>query len=142
MSKWSKWEEVENNTRCDRCGVYKIRLTNSKESPIDIPRFLDKDEDGILEIGNSEDIQRRIKYFRGAAKGKKYPHTAGRRLSSIKKHTSFVKLYNGYKIQYSFKKLQNKNKAMREEERLLKLYFRKFGEVPPLNNNLPKKNIN
>jgi len=30
----------------------------------------------------------------------------------------------------------------KEEEGLLKCYFKRHGEVPPLNNNLPKKYIN
>ena len=49
--------------------------------------------------------------------------------------------YNDCKIQYSFKKLRNESETKKEEERLLKCYFKRHGEVPPLNNNLPCKDI-
>jgi len=62
-------------------------------------------------------------------------------LSFIKEHTNFMKGYKWYEIQYSFKKLQNKDGAEKEEEKLLKRYFKEFGEVPPLNNNLPSKDF-
>jgi hypothetical protein len=71
--------------------------------------------------------------------GKKHAHAEGKRLNLIKKYTNFKERYNNCKIQYSFMKLGNEIDARKEEERLLKCYFKKHGEVPPLNNNLPKK---
>jgi hypothetical protein len=72
---------------------------------------------------------------------KEYHHAGGKRLNLIKKYTNFTRRYNNCKIQYSFKKFENESEIKREEERLLKCYFKRHGEVPPLNNNLPKKNI-
>ena len=141
MSRWSEWINIGQNASYKGCGVYKIRLADTKGSPIEIPRFLDKDKDGILQIGNSEDIGRRIKYFRGAMEGKRYAHVEGQRLSFIKRYTSFMERYKDCKLQYSFKRLQNESEVQKEEERLLKCYFKKYGEVPPLNNNLPDKDI-
>jgi hypothetical protein len=141
MSRWSKWIHIEQNANHKGCGVYKIRLVDSRGSPIKIPRFLDKDKDGILQVGRSKVIERRIKYFRGAIEGKSYPHAGGQRLSLIKKHTNFMERHNNCEIQYSFKKSPSEGKVKKEEELLLKCYFKKYGEVPPLNNNLPDKDI-
>ena len=139
MSRWNEWVDIEENASYKGCGVYKIRLADLKDHPIEIPRFLDKDKDGILQIGNSKHTERRIKYFRGAMEGKGYAQSEGKRLNLIKKYTNFIGRYNDCKIQYSFKKLRSKIEAKKEEERLLKCYFKRHGEVPPLNNSLPKK---
>lgn len=141
MSRWNEWVDIEKNASYKSYGVYKIRLTDLKGYPIGIPRFLDKDKDGILQIGSSKHTERRIKYFRGVMEGKGYSHAEGKRLNLIKKYTNFMDRYNNCKIQYSFKKLWNKIEARKEEERLLKCYFKRHGEVPPINNNLPKKYI-
>ena len=139
MSRRNEWVDIKKNASYKRCGVYKIRLADFKDYPIEISRFLDNDIDGILQIGSAEDTEKRIKCFRGAMIGKKYAHAEGKRLNLIKKYTNFIGRYNNCKIQYSFKKLQNESEARTEEERLLKCYFKRHGEVPPLNNNLPKR---
>lgn len=118
MPAWSEWKDIEQNKNYKGCGVYKIRLVDSKDRPIEIPRFLDNDKDGILQIGNSKDIETRIKYFRGAAEGKRYPNAEGERLSLIKKYAYFRERYKDCKIQYSFKHLQDKDEAQKEEEHL------------------------
>lgn len=141
MSNWSEWIGIEQNASHKHCGVYKIRLANSKGIPFKIPRFLDKDKDGILQIGSSKNIEERIKYFRGAMKGKRYPHAEGQRLRLVKEYPSFITKYRDYKIEYFFIKLRSKSQAQKEEERLLKCYFKNYGEVPPLNNKLPNKDI-
>jgi len=133
--------DIEQNASHKGCAVYKIRLADSNGSPIKIPRFLDKDEDGILVIGQSENIERRIGYFRGAMEGKEYAHAEGQRMHLIKNFPSFMESHSDCKIQYSFKNLPSKSEAEREEERLLKCYFKRYGEVPPVNNNLPGEKV-
>jgi len=132
--------DIEKDAGHKGCGVYKIRLVNSKGSSIQIPRFLDKDSNGILQIGRSVNVERRTRGFRGAIEGKRYAHAEGQRLYLVKKYTNFMERYNNCKIQYSFERLPNESEAKKDEERLLKCYFRRYGEVPPLNNNLPDKN--
>lgn len=141
MSRWNEWVDIEKNASYKGCGVYKIRLADLKDFPIGIPRFLIKDKDGILQIGRSKDTERRIKCFRRAMEGKGCAHVEGKRLNLIKKYTNFMERYSDCKIKYSFKELGSENEARNEEERLLKCYFKRHGEVPPLNNNLPKKHI-
>ena len=141
MPRWNEWVDIEKNTSYKSYGVYKMRLADLKDYPVGIPRFLEKDKDGILQIGSSKHTERRRKYFRGAMEGKGYAQSEGKRLNLIKKYTNFMGRHNDCKIQYSFKELGSEIKARKEEERLLKCYFKRYGEVPPLNNNLPKKYI-
>ena len=142
MSRWNKWIDIEKDTSYKGYGVYKIRLANLKDCPIEIPRFLNKDRDGIIQIGSSINTEKRIKCFRSAMEGKGCAHAEGKRLNRIKKYTNFTGRYNDCKIQYSFKELGSEIEVRKKEERLLKCYFKRHGEVPPLNNNLPKKYVN
>jgi len=140
-SGWFEWIEISEIPNYEGCGVYKIRLANSEGFPAEIPRFIDTDKDGILQICYSENIRRGIYRFRGATEGKKYTHAEGERLQLLKKYTNFKQRYKGCKMQYSFKKQPSKREARVEQERLLKCYVKKFGEVPPNNNNFPDKHI-
>jgi len=136
MSRCGKWEKIENDADYKGSGVYKIALFNSNNSPVEIARFLDNDKDGILGIGSSKDMERRLRYFRGAMEGKKYSHAEGKRLGMIKKSAKFVNRYKNCQIQYCFRKLTDVTGAKKEERRFLECYFKKYGESPPLNRRL------
>jgi hypothetical protein len=140
-SGWFEWMDISQIPNYQGCGVYKIRLANSEGFPVEIPRFIDTDKDGILQICYSENIRRGIYRFRGSIEGKKYTHAEGQRLQLLKKFTNFKERYKGCKMQYSFKTQPSKREARVEQERLLKYYVKKFGEVPPNNNNFPDKHI-
>jgi|GEM_PF-1684392 predicted GIY-YIG superfamily endonuclease len=148
MSEWLEWMDIEKNSDYKGYGVYKIRLVSSKGLPIKIPRFLGNDGDGILYIGHTDDINKRINFLRGAIQGKQYSSTEGQRLNLIIKITSFIENYNNFKVQYSFKRFAHKRGAKLEKERLLECYFERYGEAPPVNNNkslydiLIRQNIN
>lgn len=88
MSRWNEWVDLEKNASYKDCGVYKIRLADLKDYPIEIPRFLDKDKDGILQIGRLKDTEKRIKCFRSAIEGKGRAHAEGKRLNLIKKYAN------------------------------------------------------
>lgn len=138
---WSKWMDISQVPNYEGCGVYKIRLVNSKGFPVEIPRFIDTDKDGILQICYSENIKRGTYRFLRATEGKKYTHAEGERLQLLKKYTNFKEKYKDCKMQYSFKEEPNRKEARVEQERLLKCYVKKYGEVPPNNNNFPDKHI-
>jgi hypothetical protein len=141
LPRWSEWMDIRQIPDYEGCGVYKIRLANSEGFPVEIPRFIDTDKEGILQICYSENIKRGIYRFRCATEGKKYTHAEGERLQLLKRHTNFEERYKGCKLQHSFKKQPNRRKARMEQERLLKYYVKKYGEVPPNNNNFPDKHI-
>jgi hypothetical protein len=140
-SGWFEWMDISQIPDYEGCGVYKIRLVNPEGIPVEIPRFIDTDKDGILQICYSENIKRGIYRFRRATEGKKYTHAEGERLQLLKKYTNFKERYKDCKMQYSFKKQPNRKEARVEQERLLKCYVKKYGEVPPNNNNFPDKYI-
>jgi hypothetical protein len=123
------------------CGVYQIRIVNAEGFPVEIPRFIDTDKNGILQICYSENIKRGIYRFLRATEGKRYTHAEGERLQLLKKYTNFKERYKDCKMQYSFKEQLNRREARVEQERLLKCYVKKYGEVPPNNNNFPDKHI-
>ena len=141
MSGWLGWIDIEENPDFDGCGVYRVRLVDSKGFPIEIPRFLDNDKDGILHISRSENIKKGINLFRGAIEGKKYANAEGKRLYLIKKYTNFPEMHKNYRVQYSIMKWADKREARIEQERLLKWYIKRYGEAPPVNNYFTEKYI-
>jgi hypothetical protein len=101
--------------------VYKVCLINPDDSHVEIKRFLGVDEEGILEIGETGDIETRKKDFnRGSSS-----HSAGKRLERIKQYSNkYNKLYNNHKAKfYIIKTVSSEEEAMKEEARLQKCYF-------------------
>ena len=144
MSEWSNWvnilsiQELKEPYRW--AGVYEIRLVDSGGHPVEIARFLDKDKDGILAIGEAGEVGRRIGQFYKAYEGHSFKHSEAERLFLIRNRTKFERgIYNNCKIQFTARKLADKAEAVKEEEGLLKSYFAKYGELPPLNSRMPDK---
>jgi len=147
MLVWSKWFDIDNLASIDRKpGVYKIRLKSlGNHRPVLISRLLGKDKDGLLSIGHSVNLRDRIQNFRRVAKDMTgfCKHSAGDRLflARICAHSSSNTYFNDKNIQVSFASLNSKTEAKEQEERLLKCYFKKYGELPPLNNSMPDENV-
>ncbi len=146
MSKWSNWIDILSVKGTKEpyrwAGVYKIRLVDSGEHPVGIARFLDKDRDGIVAIGESVEVARRLGEFYRRYEGHSSSHPGAERLFLIRNRTKFGKgVYNDCKIQFSARKLSNKAEAQEEEARLLASYFKKCGELPPLNSIMPNKSL-
>jgi hypothetical protein len=140
-SGWSEWTDILETPNYAGCGVYKIRLVNSEGFPVEIPRFIDTDKSGILQFCYSENIKRGIYRFLRSAEGKRYTHAEGKRLRLLMRYTDFKARYKDCGMQYSFKKHLIRREARVEQEKLLKGYVKKYGEVPPNNNNFPDKYI-
>lgn len=146
MSDWSNWLDHlligEFKDQYEWPGVYKIRLADSRGHPIEIGRLLDKDKDGTLLIGESGSIASRISDFCRAYEEGKLTHSEGETLFLIRVKTKFRRgICDDCKIQFSARKLNDKTEGEEEEERLLKSYFIKYGELPPLNRNLPDRHV-
>jgi len=110
--------------------IYKISLKNRT-----IERFLEKDTDGILVIGKTKKLKRRIKHFYKALEiGKR--HSAGRTLFLIKE--KFDRKFKYPSLWYSYKKVNECDLDDAEAEEI-KQYMKVFGEVPPLNSAIPQK---
>lgn len=138
LAKWHRWidiywiEDARDNYKW--CGVYVIRLADSSGHPIEIGRFLGSNSSGIIQIGHSNNVGNRLcQFYKASLKGK-VAHSEGQRLFLIRMVTQFQKkTYKGSKLQFAVKQHGSKEEAREEEERLLKCYFLKFGELPPLN---------
>ena len=145
MCRWNKWLDIDNYAVIPSSpGVYRIRLIDSAgHSPVPVKRLLCQDEDGLLVIGESKDLRNRLKEFHKVTKEKTgfLRHSAGDRLllNLIFRHISSKAFFDNKGLEVSFTKAQDKAGAQRLEELLLKVYFIQFGELPPLNNNMPDK---
>ena len=145
ICKWSEWLDIDNFTEIGSLpGVYRIRLVDlADNSPVTIQRLFCKDEEGMLVIGETINLRRRIREFHKVIKEKTgfLRHSAGDRLflNLIFRRASSQTLLDNKGFQVSFVKAQDKVGAQRLEELLLKIYFIQFGELPPLNSSMPDK---
>jgi len=146
MGKWSNWKEIR---RIDdvavlfKCpGVYRIRLTDQQEKAMKISRFLGVDKEGLLAIGESKNVSRRIRQFYRAYSGQSFAHSVAERLFVLLfKRVNSESMLKNSRLEFSCMKLKDKAEAQIHEERSLKTYFKEFGELPPLNSSLPDKNV-
>ena len=150
MSNWSKWQDISpiKNLAGELSkvsAVYKIRLSDSAGRPIPVGRLLGIDKKGVLAIGESVNLARRIKELYKAYIGDRFMrHSVGDRLFLVLvcQYSHFKTTYqNNSRVQFVVMKLSNKTEAETEEERLLKDYFKTYGELPPLNSLMPDKHI-
>lgn len=148
MSKWSKWRDISSIKNFAEeigksPGVYKIRLADSARRPIHISRLFGDDQDGLLAIGESVDLARRIKEFYNAYAARTFGHSSmGDRLFLVLmcQYSCFKTTYqNNSTVQFRVMKLSDKAEAQAEEEKLLKNYFKEHGELPPLNSSMPDR---
>ena len=135
MNKDWKSVDINEDTKCDQPGIYRIRLMKSGE-PIEIPRFNGVDKDGVLAIGCSENIERRRKQFIRASKGN-HGHSEGIQWYLVHHCSGFEK--KDYSLQFQFLQAKSKEDAKRVEEDELWDYFCKYSEAPPLNSSLPRR---
>jgi hypothetical protein len=149
MSNWSKWQDISaaQNLAVQLAkvpGVYRIRLSDCAGRPITIGRLLSTDKNGLLAIGESANLARRIKEFYQAYTAEKFGHhSVGDRLFLVLmcQYSRFKTNYrNNSGLQLQVMKLNSKADAQAEEEKLLKIYFKAHGELPPLNNSMPDRN--
>ncbi len=147
MCKWSKWLDIDRFAEIPSLpGVYGIRLIALPDnSPVPIPRFLHTDKEGVLAIGESKYLRRRIRQFYRVIEERKgfLRHSAGDRLflNLVFGHASSQAFFNDRGFQVSFSTVQDKVGAQRLEELILKVYFVQFGELPPLNNSMPDRDF-
>ena len=81
--------------------------------------------------------QRRQQFLSGinGAKG----HSEMNLIYYLKVYTNFLNMFKNTNFQYSFYECSDVTESKKEEEKLIKSYFKEFGEVPPLNSAIPKR---
>lgn len=132
LIKWNKWRSFDEAPDYEKSGVYCVRLKASI-----ISRFLETDHEGILMIGCSTNIGRRLSNFKKVLDGKKYKHSEAKRFCNVRTCNNYLK-YNTCVVEYSFVKTKTGGMALEKESELLNCYFSRYGEMPPLNNNSGK----
>jgi len=149
MPSWTNFEDINRAKELRRTlrwpGVYKIQITDTKGNPRKIERFLGTDREGILGIGNSSNIGDRIVDFFKANEGTYGRHSVGSRAFLIRAFmnlqiTNFGRnIYGNSHLMFAAYRVNTKEEAEIAEEALLKEYFLRYGELPPLNSALQEK---
>ncbi len=136
---WTEWKDLDEGINESNSGVYKMRIVNSAGQAYKLKRFLGIDSNGIIAIGSTNNLNERIDVFNKVTMDKKYKHSEAKKLLYNIKYARFNSVFKKYKIQFSIKKVSNEEEYKEEESELIKCYFKKYGEVPPLNSNLSDK---
>jgi hypothetical protein len=109
-------------------GVYRIRVLRSDGLSEPISRTDGADDDGILHIGKSGDLQTRVKYFQGAAAGGKAASQAGWNFNNYR----FVRRYPLVSLAVDWYRTANVLAARQLEHQLHEDYQFRFLDRPPL----------
>lgn len=118
-------------------GVYKIYSLNEKGKPHILSRLLGNDEEGVLYIGQSEKLNDRLRLLFRVLHPEKYKATAHTFGDKYRINNSLKMKFPVKSLAISFEKVDD---AKTCEEKLIRKYSEKFGEVPPCNSNSPKEN--
>lgn len=121
-------------------GVYEIAVVNAKGKPIPIARLAGVDKSGLLYIGRSgfrnqktkRTITKRIKEFLNG------PHSGGETYDIAFKVLSKTQKFSKHRLKVRASILPDRQ-IIPKETKLLKKYFLKYGELPPLNSSIPCK---
>lgn len=137
MGNWpGTWRDIEQRAKRE-CAVYRIRLVKNTK-PLCIPRFLKADKEGVLCIGYTSNMETRRKRFKRGyltCKG----HSEGNLLYLLREYSGLRRKYPQTHLEYQYMKKSSKAKSKGEEERLIKKYVKRYGEAPPLNSSIPKR---
>ena len=125
---YSRWKPMTQETFGEipkEPGVYLIRC---RDHPTN--RLLGSDQEGILDIGESNNLRKRTRFFFACASGKKKRgHSAGCRFFGRGLDRDFPL----DQLEIKWKVTKSKAAARKLEGDLLSNYEKKFGELPPLN---------
>ena len=130
LKNWSKWSEWEPLLKADLSkinnspGAYMIAAKRT------INRAIGKDEEGILDVGESKNLRDRIKSFIACANGnRKSGHMAGWRYCEF----NFNEVFPLESLYLSWHMAESKGEAYQLESNILKKYLKQHYELPPLN---------
>ena len=133
------WRSVLESTGYKGPAVYAVRLLdNGVVVPID--RFLDTDYNGVLTIGMTTNLDRRRSGFvRGYTKGR--GHSAANLLFALKLCEAYGRRFKAPSFEIAFEPIADEADARQREAKLIREYFERFGEIPPLSSAIPNKYV-
>lgn len=111
-----------------KAGVYRIRAFTHNGESLSIPRLGGIDPDGILHIGKSINLGRRIRTFRQAAEGLKASHHAGREFL----RWGFEKVISRERLHFDYFETGSEQEALKLEHLLHEEYRKRYLDRPPL----------
>lgn len=123
---WSEWHKLLDAIPLieNRRGVYMIAADKS------LTRLHGEDEEGILDIGESNRVQARVKHFISCANGTcQLGHAAGWRY----RHLNYSSLFPLHSLYVSWKYAEGEEDEYQMEGALLREYVQQHFELPPLN---------
>jgi hypothetical protein len=137
MADWTDWKDLEEELYEDdatrKRGVYQVRIVNGRGEPIPIPRLGGVDQEAIYYVGQTGGRARdRLKDFRSSRMG-------GEVLDQVSDDLEKVQGFEGYRLEYRLKGMEKQMTPKALEQLVLTGYLYKFCELPPGNNNMPRK---
>lgn len=130
--KWSQafplFESDHHRPLIGRPGGYRIRAFTSRGTPRKISRMAGTDRDGILHIGKSGNLGKRIRHCRQSAEGIRGGHHAGREYFEW----GFDRLAPPKLLRYDYVVTRTEKRALALERRLHEGYRRRYLDRPPL----------
>ncbi len=141
---WSAWQDISQAKvkYMDHPGVYQVRLVDEDGNPVQIPRFTGTDEEGLIYIGSSVDLGRRLREFESTAEKLKGYHSGAATYLLARVNFKYRQHpYLNFKLECRVKHSPRADKSVlrKQEAILLADYFYKYNELPPSNGNVPKK---
>ena len=134
---WYKIKDLidsENRNIPEDPGIYFVRRARNGY-PVPIPRLGGQDNKGILYIGESKNIRRRIGQLINAIVNDGKKNT----IYKTKIFCSISKLIKLEEYEITWEKLKTHEEAKGQEWAALKLYCDKYHEAPPLNLSLSRE---
>jgi excinuclease UvrABC nuclease subunit len=109
-------------------GVYRVRVLTENLQPVALRRLNGDDADGILHIGTSSDLNRRIGEFQGAAAGISSPSQSGWNFHSY----GYVEKFPLNTLHVDYRTTNTERDAENLERQLHEQYRRRFLDRPSL----------
>ena len=136
---WQNLQDLASNKFLgieNKPGIYFIRW-KKYETPVTINRLCGSDSNGLLYVGESKDLRRRVqRVWQGIESIHK---TTSKTQNTLRNTIMFCKLHeeiNSNEYEIAWQHLSTKIEAQVQEAAALKLYAEKYKEPPPLNLNL------
>lgn len=136
-NKWSRWAPLSRDCEHERPAVYEVRVCGPR-GPLPLGRLLQRDPRGLLCVGMTKNmLSRHCGFLNGLERGR--GHSEANLLHRLEKSTPLKRVMPRRVYQYRFRPVRNRADAKKLEERLIKGYVKRFGEVPPLNSAIPNR---
>ena len=134
---WTPWRPLTQPSGHSEPAAYQIRLLSSG-APFVINRLLGADDDAILSIGKTKNMEGRRRQFVTALE-KCYGHSEGNLLYLLMNYSRLKAVIERPAVEYRFTKQETEEAAIANEAALLRAYVIQHGELPPLNSILPDR---